>query len=179
MRPLSYLLFIFLLFSSLGFTSCGSMLCSKGDTNQGLFFYYDPLFQTVDVGALPTMGKGDSFVKHIIVKDEGFLVVTSRHVVTQCIPENENQEAFYTLIKPCKRYKEGRVFKTVEKYIIRRYIEGKGYEEWEPGTIPKKEWQNISKLDHTFSKPPTYHYENCRWAVFGALQMLRQIIHKI
>ena len=156
------------------------MLCSKGDTNQGLFFDFDLFPQPyVDIGASPTMFEGGIHVKHIIVKEEGFLVVTWRQVVTQCTPEKENQEAFHTLVKPCKRYLEGRVFKTVEKYIIRRYIEGKGYEEWKPGTIPKKEWKSITKLNHIFSKPPTYHYENCRWTIFGGWQMLRQIISRI
>lgn len=165
-------IFIFLAFSLLG---CGTMLCTKGNTKQGLFFEFDSMLGKgyVDIGAEPTAVSGSSWVKKIIIEDEGFLLVTSQKSVHCDNVEQMNQAAKQGQIVGCQGHR------LVENYLIRRYIDDKGYEEWGNGKIPEKEWRNITDLRHSFSQKPDYHYENCRYHFLGGLYQLLQIIGRV
>ncbi len=157
-------LWIALCFPLLG---CGSMLCSKGDTNQGVFFDFDPVLQSVDIGAYPTFHSKDSWVKKLIVKPEGFLLVSSQKTV-HCDNHEEMKKNIHLV---CKGHK------LVEVYTIFRYIDKTGYQEWSYASL--QEWENITDLYHKFSKKPQYHYQKCRYKFFGFLYQLWQIIKKV
>ena len=161
MKTLFLILFI-------GFLSgCGSLLCTQGDTNQGLMFDFDPVLKTVDIGAYPTFHKNASFVKKLIVDWDGFLLVSSQKTV-HC---DNREEMKKNTSLACEGHK------LVENYTIRRYTDSRGYEEWP--YMPKSEWQGITSLNHSFSKAPAYHYKNCRTALFGGLFMLLEIINRV
>ena len=145
------------------------MLCTKGNSNQGLFFDFDPWLKTVDIGAYPTYHAGASWVKKIIVKRNGFLTVSAQGTV-HCDNAEEMKKNIYV---HCKGHK------VVQRHTIRRYRDNKGYEEWETEAISKKEWSQIADLDHKFSKPPLYHYKNCRYKLFGGLYQIWQTIKRI
>lgn len=147
------------------------MLCTKGDTNQGLFFNYGSTLgiDHIDIGSEPTHKRSDSWVKNIIVETEGFLLVTGQHTV-HCDNFKEMKKNVYA---PCKGHK------LVERYTIRRYTEKKGYEEWQHDSISEKEWRDVGDLYHSFSKKPDYHYENCRYKIFGKLIQLLQIMKRV
>ena len=143
------------------------MLCSKGDTNQGILFDYDPLFQTVDIGPYPTAHIRDSWVKKLIVREAGFLLVYGQKSV-HCDNYEEMKKNYHT---PCEGHK------LVENYTIIRYHDNTGYEEW--SYAPKEDWQNVENIEHVFEKKPDYHYENCRFQLFGGLIKLIQMIIRI
>ena len=151
---------------------CGSTLCTKGDTKQGLFFDFGSEWgrDYVNIGRYPTFHSGASFVKKIIVdRWEGFLLVSSQNTV-HC----DNKEEMDRLAKQGK-FIACKGHKIVENYTIHRYRDDKGYEEW--SYVSKSEWENIKSLHHVFSKKPDYFYENCRHHFFGGLiQLLRMII---
>ena len=157
------LLFLFL-------CGCGSTLCTKGNTNQGVFFNSGSAFgiHHIDIGGEPTAKKTDSWVKVIIVEPEGFLLVTGQKMV-HCDNWKERKKDISLLCTGNK---------VVEKYKIRRYIKAGGYEEWTYDTIPAKEWKDISGLYYSFSKKPDYHYKNCRFSMFGKLRQLLQMIRR-
>ena len=148
---------------------CDSMLCTKGDSKQGLFFSFDPLLKTVDIGSYPTYTARASWVKKIIVKWDGFLTVESQGTV-HC---DNMQEIKKNPATRCKGHK------IVQNLTVRRYRDGKGYEEWDINAISEKEWSNITDLNHKFSKPPLYHYENCRHKLLGGLHKLWQTIKRV
>ena len=143
------------------------MLCSKGKTKQGVFFDFDPIFKTVDIGAYPTFHLKDSWVKKLIIKSDGFLLVYSQKTV-HCDNREEMKKNIHL---PCKGHK------LVENHSIIRYTDKTGYEEW--SYAPEKDWKEVKKLDHVFLKKPDYHYKNCRYKILGGLQMLLQIIKKV
>ena len=151
-------------------TGCGSTLCTKGKTKQGLFFNYGSTIgiDHVDIGGEPTHKRSDSWVKIIIVKKEGFLLVTSQGVV-HCDNMDEIRKNIYA---PCKGHK------IVKEYKIRRYIKKRGYEEWKYDVIPKSEWELVKDIDFKFSKKPTYYYENCRYRFLGGFYQLLQFISR-
>ncbi len=156
-----------LAFCSLFLSACGSMLCSKGSTNQGLFFDFDPFLKTVDIGAYPTAHSRASWVKKLIVKSDGFLLVSAQKTV-HCDNREEMKKNIHLA---CKGHK------LVDVYTIYRYTDKTGYEEWSYASEP--EWKNITKLNHIFSRKPNYHYKNCRYKIFGGWSMLMQIIRSI
>ena len=132
---------------------------------------FDPVLKTVDIGAYPTYHSRASWVKKIIVKWEGFLTVESQGTV-HCDNFKE-MKAKPQLQIPCKGHK------IVQKHTVRRYRDGKGYEEWDTEAVSKEEWSAITDLNHKFSKPPLYHYENCRYKLFGFLHVLWQTIKRV
>ena len=67
----------------------------------------------------------------------------------------------------------------IEKYMVRRYRKQYGYEEWESNAISESEWKTITDIDDTFSKKPAYHYENCRYSLFGGFYQFIQTIRRI
>ena len=159
----------------LPFLGCGSMLCTKGDTKQGLFFEFDSMLgkNYVDIGAEPTATSDSSWVKILMVEYDGFLLVTSQKSVHCDNKEQMDQEAKKGKIIGCQGHR------LVENYLIRRYTDEKGYEEWGYNNIPEKEWRGIKNLKHSFSKKPDYHYENCRYHIFGSLYQILQIIDRV
>ena len=154
---------------------CGAMLCTKGDTKQGLFFDFDSAWgkSYVDIGSEPTAVSGSSWVKNLIVDHDGFLLVTSQKSVHCDNVEEMNRLAKQGKSIGCKGHR------LVERYLIRRYVDERGYEEWGYDKILKKEWQGIDSLRYSFSKKPDYHYENCRWHFLGGLYKLFQVMDRI
>ena len=146
---------------------CSSMLCTKGKTKQGVFFDFDPIAKTVDIGAYPTFHSGADWVKKMIVQWDGFLFVSAQKTV-HCDNREEMKKNIHLT---CKGHR------LVDVYTIFRYTDKTGYEEW--SDAPEKDWKEVKKLDHVFSKKPDYHYKNCRYKMFGGLKMLMQIIKKI
>ena len=69
--------------------------------------------------------------------------------------------------------------KIIDVFTIRRYTDTRGYEEWEGHQIPKEEWSQVQNLNHVFSQKPTYHYENCRYHLFGGILQLLQTVDQI
>ena len=167
-------IFIFILLI-LPFLGCGSMLCTKGNTKQGLFFEFDSIFGKgyVDIGAEPTATTDSSWVKNLIIKNEGFLLVTSQKSVHCDNKEQMDREAKKGNMIRCQNHR------LVENYLIRRYTDETGYEEWGYNKIPEKEWRGIKDLRHSFSKKPDYHYENCRYHLLGGLYQILQIIDRV
>ena len=167
-------IFIFI-FLVLPFLGCSSMLCTKGDTKQGLFFEFDSILGKgyVDIGAEPTATSDASWVKNLIVKNEGFLLVTSQKSVRCDNKEQMDREAKKGNMIRCQNHR------LVENYLIRRYTDDIGYEEWGYNKIPEKEWRGIKNLKHSFSKKPDYHYENCRYHFLGGLYQILQIIDRV
>lgn len=140
-------------------TSCGGMICEgvhKSRGKQTVVFDYDPIFKTVDVGGAPTYAKNNSWVKKIIVKQDGFVVVT------------EQQTAGFKNL-PCEDNKEKICQKHVisSYYIMQSYKEGEGYKYW--FKIPKKDWMSISSIEDQPSKEPSFHAKDCRYSFFGSL----------
>ena len=147
------------------------MLCSKGKTKQGLFFDFGSAFGRgyVDIEHYPTFHPGASFVKKLIVKSSGFLLVNSQGTV-HCGNREEMRK------NPRLRCKGHKI---VDIYTVRRYRDKSGYEEWGGSRVPEKEWRAAASLSHKFSVPPDYHYENCRYKIFGGLHRIIQIIFRI
>lgn len=147
----SFFYFLALLFLA----GCGGMVCEGEKT---VVFDYDPILKTVDVGGAPTYFKGKNapWVKKIIVKPKGFIVVT------------EVKTAGYKKL-PCDDDKN----KLCEKHVISSYhnmqiyTEKEGYKYW--FKIPEKEWTSISGLEDRPSIKPDMHVTNCRFAFFGRL----------
>ena len=162
-------LYLALLFFAL--PGCGSMLCSKGKTRQGLFFSFGSDFGRayVDIGHYPTFHSGASFVKKLIVRPDGFLLVSSQGTV-HCDNKEELDRGAQAA---CKGHR------IVDIYTVRRYTDKGGYEEWGGSKIPEKEWRAASSLNHAFSRPPDYHYKNCRYKIFGGLYQIIQTIRRI
>ena len=128
----------------------------------------------VDIAHYPTFHEGASFVQKLIVDEwEGFLLVSSQKSVHCDNKKEMNQLAKKGRLIGCEGHR------IVEKYKVRRYREANGYEEWETGQIPKKEWQGVNNLNHVFSKNPVYYYENCRYHFFGKLIQILQIIDRV
>ncbi len=161
--PKSIILFLF----SFPLLGCSSMLCTKEDSQQGVFFDFDPILKTVDIGAYPTFHEKYDWVKKMIVKGDGFLIVYSQKTV-HCDNREEMKKNIHLA---CKGHK------IVENHYIIRYTDNTGYEEW--SYMPEKEWKDVKKINHVFLKKPDYHYKNCRFKIFGGLRMLMQIIKRI
>ena len=163
--------FIYLFLFLLALQGCDSILCTKGDSKQGLFFKFGSEFgqDYVDIGAYPTFHTGASFVKKLIVKEKGFLLVSSQGTV-HCDNREEMRQGKQVA---CKGHK------IVDVYTVRQYRETEGYKEWEGSKIPEKEWRAVSSLNHSFSVPPDYHYENCRHKSFGSWYQILQTISRI
>ena len=161
---------LFCILSFLFLCGCGSVLCTKGETNQGLYFNYGSTIgiDHIDIGSEPTHKRTDSWVKIIIVEREGFLLVTSQGMV-HC---DNMEEMRKDVSLSCKGHK------IVKKHKIRRYIKGGGYEEWSYDSIPEKEWKEVTGLYHPFSKKPDYHYKNCRNSIFGQFIQLLQTMKR-
>ena len=150
---------------------CDAILCTKGDSKQGLFFNFGSDFGRgyVNIGAYPTFHTGADFVKKLIVKENGFLLVSSQGTV-HC---DNREEMLKGAQVACKGHK------IVDIYTVRRYTDSGGYEEWGDSKIPEKEWEAVASLNHSFSLPPDYHYKNCRLKIFGGLYQILQIIQRI
>ena len=62
-------------------SGCGAMICSKKDNpKHGVVFDYENIYghKYVNIGHLPTFIEKDTWVKKLIVKNNGFLVVSSQ-----------------------------------------------------------------------------------------------------
>ena len=163
----------FLLLSSSTLIGCqGSILCTKGDTNQGLFFHYGKTLgrSHVDIGSSPTLVSDASWVKKLIVEENGFLAVTGQKTII-CADPKKTQNSTKAQSDMCRERK------MVEKYTAHRYMEGKGYEEWTE--ISTKEWEDIQSLDHRFFTPPKYFYKNCRYKAFAYIHQLMGIVRRL
>lgn len=152
---------------------CGSMLCTKGDTKQGVLFNFSTIpGDHVDIGWHPTYVLRDDWVKKLIVDEfDGFFVVTAQstfHCDSWDKIKIEDRN-----MSNCK----GRRF--VDKHTVRRYLRKRGYEEWGSETMPKEEWQNVKNIHHSFSTKPDYFYENCRYHLLGGVYKFLQIIEKV
>ena len=150
----------------------GSMLCTKGDTKQGLFFEFGSAldYDYVAIDSYPGFRAGDQYVKKLIVDNvDGFLLVYEQGAV-HC---DNNEEIKRNPTARCKGHK------IVNSYIMKRYTEKNGYEEWGKGKISEEDWKDVSNLYHTFSVQPDYHYENCRYHYFGALLMFLKMTSRI
>ena len=165
----TYLLYVILFFLPLA--GCGSMLCTKGDSNQGLFFDFGSLLghPYVEIGGSPSFNLNESYVKKLFVDSRGFLLVSSYKTV-HC---DNREEMRKDISSSCRGHR------IIEKYRVRRYRKQYGYEEWESNDIPEVEWKTITDIDDSFSKKPTYHYENCRYSLFGGFYQLIQAIRRI
>ena len=155
---------LFLVFCFFSLPACSSTLCSKGKSKQGVLFDFDPVFKTVDIGSYPTFHIKDDWVKKLIVKWDGFLLVYGQKTV-HCDNREEMKKNVYAA---CEGHK------LVENHTIIRYSDDTGYEEW--SYAPEEDWKDVQELDHVFKKKPDYHYENCRISLFGGLMMLLQTI---
>ena len=160
---------LFWMFFSLG---CGSTLCTKGKTKQGLFLDFGSEFgrSYVNLAGYPTFhsGKTGGTEKLIVDPYEGFLLVYSQGTV-HC--DNMDELKKGKRVK-CKNHR------IVDMYKVHRYTDERGYEEWGKGVIPESEWRGATQLNHQFSKKPEYHYENCRWHFFGGLFQLLEFISR-
>ena len=175
-------IFFFLVFIFYGSVSCAedAILCTKGDTKQGLFFNFGQgaVYPYVDIGSHPTYTPRSSWVGKLIVKEEGFLVVTGQRTVVPCKAKNKQNTLLREIVTACQMYAVGEEYQQVKKYTIKRYTKKRGYEEWFD-KIPIKEWQKADSLNYKFSKTPDYHYENCRKHKSGKRHMLLEIMQKI
>ena len=147
-------------------TGCGATICLKKDNQKhGIAFNYGNMYgnKYVDIGHLPTFVEKDSWVKKLIVENDGFLLVSSQKTAS-C----KNRQEIKKTIKenlplpPCERI-------TMIKYPVRRYVTNQGYEEWT--NISEKEWSEIKDLNHIFAKQPDYHYEDCSYNLFSRAYM--------
>ncbi|MDE0118453.1 MAG: hypothetical protein OXM55_00400 [Bdellovibrionales bacterium] len=137
-------------------TGCGGTIC-KGEKKKVLFDY-DPIFKTVDIGGYPTYHERASWVKKIIVKKNGFIVVNSQKFAgykkVPCEEESKKGQL-------CQKYYKSTL------YQVNSYIEGVGYKYW--GDVPKKEWEFISQLEDQPSQKPNLYIKNCNFSLFGSL----------
>ena len=118
----------------------------------------------------PSFQPSDEYVKKLIVDNaEGFLLVYEQGAV-HCDNEEEIKRNPKTR---CKGHK------IVNSYIMKRYTEKNGYEEWGKGKISEEDWRDVSDLHHSFSIKPDYHYENCRHHFFGSLFMFLEMVSRI
>ena len=103
-------------------SGCGGTIC-KGKKHS-VVFDYDPIFKTVDVGGAPTdfKGKNAPWVKKIIVKPEGFLVVNEQKTVSlkmlPCDDKNKKNQL-------CEKHI------TSSYYTMQSYTKEEGYKYWE------------------------------------------------
>ena len=148
-------------------TGCSGVVC-KGE-QKIVVFDYDPIFKTVDVGGMPTYFKGKNapWVKKIIVKTKGFLVVSEQKIAdykkVPCEKESKKNQS-------CQKYEAS------SYYTMQSYIEGEGYKYW--NNIPKEEWESISQLEDQPSQKPDLHIKNCHFSLFGSvLETLLGMIH--
>lgn len=164
-----------LVFLSFFLSGCISVLCTRGDSHQAVLFDFGTELgiSYVDMGGYPTFLLKDDYVHKLIVDgDKGFLLVWSQKTAS-CKNDKEMREARKQnkKIPKCD-------WKPHENYKIMRYQEEKGYEEWSSGQIDKREWE-LAGIGHSFSQKPDYHYENCRYKLFGGLLMFLQTVDKI
>ncbi|MDE0518584.1 MAG: hypothetical protein OXH36_03380 [Bdellovibrionales bacterium] len=135
-------------------TSCGGTICES--KKKKIILNYNPTFKTVDIGGLPTYNERASWVKKLIVKQNGFLVVSKQNIAgLKKVPcEEESKKG-----QLCQKYFQSHL------YQMHYYIEGVGYKYW--GDLPKKQWESISNLEDQPSKKPDFIYKNCRFSLLG------------
>ena len=151
-------------------SGCTATLCTKGDTKQGV--YFDFWYGYVDISGLATSTANSSWVKKIFTSSESFLLASAQKTV-HC-------DNFKEMKKAAKQKKPSpgcKGHKIVENVTVYRYTEEKGYEEWP--NLPKSQWSKIKGIDHKFKTLPKYHYENCRFKIFGGISQLFETILKI
>ena len=153
-KQITALLFLFLMVLS----GCDGTIC-KGEKTT-VVFDYDPIFQTVDIGGMPTYFKGKNapWVKKIIVKTEGFLLVHERKTAGfKEVPCEDNSKKGQL----CQKHVVS------SYYIMQSYTTKEGYKYWE--NIPKEKWISISKLEDQPAQKPDLQIKNCRFSLFGSL----------
>ena len=165
------ILCMFFLFCLFLISGCGATVCrDKNNSKHGIFFNYENLYghKYVDIGHLPTFVENNEWVKKLIVKDSGFLLVSSQKKAS-CKNKEAIKEAIKTKqpLPACERI-------AMVAYPVRRYIEDQGYEEW--GHLSEEEWSKVADLKHTFSKQADYHYENCSYHIFGRFYMFLAVL---
>ena len=177
-------------FYSFFLCGCGSMLCTKGKTKQGIFFNFYPEFKTVNIGHYPTFaapepsalgllvgGKKrappadrDPYMKKMFVKKNGFLIIHQQRRF-HCDNMEEVQKGLPVQCKGHKFVNDG--------FHIRQYTDKSGYKEWTSLALSESEMANVKNAHHAFVSLPDYHYENCRYKMFGGLVQWLQIIFSI
>lgn len=162
----SFFQIVFFFFCMILFlASCEGVICKgvyvgetkfKSQEEQTVVFHYDPFFKTVDVGGAPTYHENDSWVKKIIVEEDGFVVVSEQQTAGfKSLPCEDNKE------KTCQKH----VISSY--YIMQSYKKGRGYKYW--FQIPKKDWMSISSIEDQPEKKPDLHAKSCRYSFFGSL----------
>ncbi len=141
-------------------TQCGSgsTLCTRENTEQGLFFDASAegssgLGNRVDFRGEPTHHAGAPWVEKILVNSSKEFLLITHQKKGLCANKEEMEKNIYA---KCENYK------IIKSYYIRRYTYAGGYEEWNDEIIPKHEWEKADTINFQFSAPPLYHYKNCR-----------------
>ena len=166
------LLILFCLIGGCVLLLSGSELCTKGDTNQGVFLDFGSAidYTYAVINSRPGFRPSDKYVKKLIVDNaEGFLLVYEQGAV-HCDNSEEMEKNPKTR---CKGHK------IINSYIVKRYTVKNGYEEWGKGKISEEDWKDVSDLHHSFSIKPDYHYENCRYHFFGDIIMFLKMVSRI
>ena len=179
-----------LIFYSFFLGGCGAMLCSKGKTKQGIFFNFYPEFKTVNIGTYPTFaapepsalgllvgGKKrappasrDPYMKKMFVKKNGFLIIHQQRSF-HCDNMEEVQKGLPVACQGHRFVNDG--------YQIRQYTKKSGYKEWNSLDLSKSQLTEVKNFHHIFAHSPDYHYENCRYKIFGGLIQWLQIISSL
>ena len=179
---------LFLIVLSTSFLACSSMLCTKEKTRQGLFFSFDPYIKKVNLGyyrpviapdspllqlteeGANKISRDDPHLKKMFVNENGFLII-HQQITFDC---DNMEEVLRGDPVACKGH---RFVNT--GYHIRQYEEKSGYKEWTSLDLSDRELESINKIQHSFAEKPDFHYENCRFQVFGGFVQFLQIIFSI
>ena len=133
--------------------SCGGMICK--DSAGSIAFDYDPFFNAVDIGGRPTHTPNSSWVKKIIVQDDGFIVVYDQKTAGF-----KKQPCDHDKSKMCDKH----FIRSV--YYVESYTDKDGYKSW--SYVPEKDWKQISRLGDVVPQKPDIHIKNCRFSFFGS-----------
>lgn len=158
---------------------CGAMLCTKGETRQGVIFDFWSMMGRgyLDLSHYPTFHSGpDGGAAKLIVEGgglgeegEGFLLVMPQGRV-HC--DNMDELRAGKRVR-CKGHR------VVDTHRVHRYTRERGYEEWATDAVPEEEWRKAAGVDHAFPQKPEFHYENCRYDSFAGVVQLFQTVVRI
>ena len=144
-----YLSFLFL------FAGCDGTICKMDE--QDVIISYDAILKIVRVGGESYVkNKGSPWVKRVIVKPEGFLVVHEYKTAGFHKEPCEDDPS-----QTCEKHR------ITKHYIMQRYTEEDGYKYW--FRIPKEEWEPVSDLETLPSIEPYHQTQDCKYSFFVPL----------
>ena len=130
------------------------MVCKLKDKgeNKKVALSYETFPQQVSVGGVSYVkNKNSPWVKKLIVKPKGFVVVSEQKTAGFKDRPCDNDPS-----KLCKKH----VLSTY--YIMQSYTKTHGYKYW--FKIPKEEWASISSLEDQPSKKPDLQTNDCHFS---------------